>query len=153
MNIIRKTPNESGAYPAPQTWYGESSPVGYAVIADGVDMADFYAHNGFVKLTIEAIEHTKKVEKIVVVEKTREVESEDGTATETYYEDEVQTVDEVYTVDTVTAYESNTEAWEAWKESLPDPAEEEPSEEEDTAAMLVDHEFRLTMLELGLSEY
>ena len=30
---------------------------------------------------------------------------------------------------------------------------EEPSEEEDTAAMLVDHEYRLTLLELGLSEY
>lgn len=153
MNIIRKTPNASGAYPAPQTWHKETPPEGYAVIADGVDMADFYAHNGFVTLTIEAIEHTRQVEQIVTVEKTREVESEDGTATETYYEDEVQTVDEVYTVDTVTAYEPNTEAWEAWKESLPDPAEEEPTEEEDTSAMLIDHEYRLTLLELGLSEY
>ena len=27
-----------------------------------------------------------------------------------------------------------------------------PSQEEDTAAMLVDHEFRLTLLELGLTE-
>ena len=32
-------------------------------------------------------------------------------------------------------------------------AEDVPTEEEDTAAMLIDHEFRLTMLELGLSEY
>lgn len=28
----------------------------------------------------------------------------------------------------------------------------EPTEEDDTAAMLVDHEYRLTLLELGLTE-
>ena len=53
---------------------------------------------------------------------------------------------------TVTAYTPNMDAWEAWKASLPEPEPEQPTEEEDTAAMLVDHEFRLTMLELGLSE-
>lgn len=31
-------------------------------------------------------------------------------------------------------------------------AEVEPSEEDDTASMLVDHEYRLTLLELGLTE-
>lgn len=31
-------------------------------------------------------------------------------------------------------------------------AEPEPSEADDTAAMLVDHEYRLTLLELGLTE-
>lgn len=30
--------------------------------------------------------------------------------------------------------------------------EDEPSEADDTAAMLVDHEYRLTLLELGLTE-
>lgn len=34
----------------------------------------------------------------------------------------------------------------------PEPADVEPSEEDDTAAMLVDHEYRLTLLELGLTE-
>lgn len=34
----------------------------------------------------------------------------------------------------------------------PEPVEPEPTEEDDTAAMLVDHEYRLTMLELGLFE-
>ena len=34
-------------------------------------------------------------------------------------------------------------------ETLPDP---EPTAEEDTAAMLVEHEYRLTLLELGLME-
>lgn len=34
---------------------------------------------------------------------------------------------------------------------LPD-TQTEPTQEEDTASMLVDHEFRLTLLELGLNE-
>lgn len=34
-----------------------------------------------------------------------------------------------------------------------DGAEYIPTEQEDTAAMLVDHEYRLTLLELGLTEY
>ena len=48
----------------------------------------------------------------------------------------------------VVSYEPNLDAWEEWKNSLPTPEEEEPTAEEDTAAMLVDHEYRLTMLEL-----
>lgn len=51
--IIKKKPNPSGAYPAPQTWNAETPPNGYAVISDAVDMADFYAYSGFVTLTIE----------------------------------------------------------------------------------------------------
>jgi len=38
---------------------------------------------------------------------------------------------------------------------MPEPAPEptpEPTEEDDTASMLVDHEYRLTLLELGLVE-
>lgn len=41
---------------------------------------------------------------------------------------------------------------EADREALSVP-DDTPTEEEDTAAMLIDHEFRLTLLELGLSEY
>ena len=65
MIIIRKNPNPSGAYPAPQTVNMKAPPNGYAVIADAVDMADFYAHNGFVTLTIEddiVIAYTPNVE-------------------------------------------------------------------------------------------
>lgn len=123
MKIIQKTPNPSGAYPSPCSWNNQIPPNGYAVIADTVDMADFYAHNGFVTLNIEAIEYTRQVEQIVPVEKTREVEGE------------VQTVDEKYTIDTVTAYTPNVEAWEAWKASLPAPSEPEPSTEERIAAL------------------
>lgn len=54
--------------------------------------------------------------------------------------------------DTVTVT-PNVEAWEAWKASLPaaepDPR---PTAEEDRDAMLVDHEYRLTLLELGVTE-
>lgn len=53
MNIIRKEANLSGAYPAPQSWRGTVPPTGYVLIPDSVDMTDFYAHNGFVVLTIE----------------------------------------------------------------------------------------------------
>lgn len=51
MNIIRKEPNASGAYPAPQSWNGNKPPVGYAVI--DLDMTEFYSYNGFVILAIE----------------------------------------------------------------------------------------------------
>lgn len=115
MLIIKKEHNLHGAYPAPQTWSDQMPPDGYAVIADTVDMADFYTHNGFVTLTIEAIEHTRQVEQ--------------------YVEDEVQTVDEVYTIDTMTAYEPNIEAWEAWKASQPTPSEPEPTTEERITAL------------------
>lgn len=52
--------------------------------------------------------------------------------------------------DTVTAYTPNVEAWEEWKASLPAPEEPVPTFEEDATAMLVDHEYRLALLEVGL---
>ena len=109
MKIIQKTPNPSGAYPAPQTWTSPNIPTTHAVIPDTMDMTEFYEYNGFVRLRIIG--------------------------------------------DTVIKITPNIPAWTAWKNSLPEPTEPEPTEEEDTSAMLIDHEFRLTMLELGLSEY
>ena len=51
----------------------------------------------------------------------------------------------------VTDIEPNVEAWEEWKATLPtEPTETEPTAQDDTDAMLVDHEFRITMLELGV---
>lgn len=52
--------------------------------------------------------------------------------------------------DTVTEYAPNVEAWEEWKASLPAPEEPVPTFEEDATAMLVDHEYRLALLEVGL---
>lgn len=41
----------------------------------------------------------------------------------------------------------------SFSEPVPVPEDEmEPTEADDTAAMLVDHEYRLTLLELGLTE-
>ena len=51
MNIIRKEPNASGAYPAPQTWNSNVPPSGYVII--DLDMTEFYSYNGFVLLAVE----------------------------------------------------------------------------------------------------
>jgi hypothetical protein len=54
----------------------------------------------------------------------------------------------------VTGMTTNTTALEAYRASLPeptDPVEPEPTEQEDNDAMLVDHEYRLTLLELGVN--
>ena len=98
MKIIPAAPNPSGAYPPIQDGNISAVPEGMAIWPDSLDTADFYAHNGFVTLTVEQV---------------------DG-------------------VDTVTAYESNTEAWEAWREaeaSKPAP-EPEPKGLEDRVAAL-----------------
>ena len=49
--------------------------------------------------------------------------------------------------------EPNTETWEVWKASLPtESTKSTPTAQDDTDAMLVDHEYRLTLLELGITE-
>lgn len=45
-------------------------------------------------------------------------------------------------------FETETFRWVKQSEPVPAP----PSEQEDTAAMLVNHEYRLTLLELGLMD-
>ena len=51
----------------------------------------------------------------------------------------------------LTNIEPNTDAWEEWKATRPaEPTEPEPTAQDDTDAMLVDHELRITMLELGV---
>lgn len=128
MHIIRKIANVSGAYPVPQNWDSITPPNGYAAIADTVDMADFYTYNGFVTLTIEAIEHTRMVDKIVTVGKTREVEKtrmvektrevketfindngeeETITVAEPYWEEEVYYEDETYYEDEIQTVEES----------------------------------------------
>ena len=66
------------------------------------------------------------------------------------------TVETIDGAPTVTACVPNVEAREAWKASLPPAVEPEPvgtpDAQEDIDAMLIDHEFRLTLLELGLTE-
>ena len=112
MKIIQINPNPSGAYPSPNNWGNQTPPNGYAVIADTVDMADFYAYNGFVTLTIE---QTKVGEAIS-------------------FDEENEPITPIY-ADTVTAYTPNIEAWEAWKASLPAPSEPEPTTEDRITAL------------------
>ena len=52
--------------------------------------------------------------------------------------------------DIVTAFTGDTQAWEDWQASLPPEQPPTPTPQEDTDAMLVDHEFRLTLMELGV---
>lgn len=54
----------------------------------------------------------------------------------------------------VVSLEVNQEALDAYLAEHPEEPDQEaePSEADDTAAMLVDHEYRLTLLELGLTE-
>ena len=53
--------------------------------------------------------------------------------------------------DTVTSVTINQEAYDAYQASIPEPEPEKPTEEDDVNAMLVDHEYRLTLVELGLN--
>lgn len=52
--------------------------------------------------------------------------------------------------DVVTSVTINQDAYDAYHESLPEPIPPEPTEEDDMNAMLVDHEYRLVLLELGI---
>ena len=56
MKIIPTTPNPSGAYPPIQDGNFSAVPEGMAVWPDSLDTADFYAHNGFVTLTVEQVD-------------------------------------------------------------------------------------------------
>lgn len=53
MQIIKSTPNESGAYPSIQSWDGAAPPDGYYQVADTCDTSAMQTHAGFVTLTIE----------------------------------------------------------------------------------------------------
>lgn len=56
MKIIPAAPNPSGAYPPIQDGNFSVVPEGMAVWPDSLDTADFYAHNGFVTLTVEQVD-------------------------------------------------------------------------------------------------
>lgn len=112
MKIIRQTANPSGAYPSPQDWSGQKIPEGMALWPDDLDTADFYAHNGFVALTVEQVE-------TVIGQQEVEVPGEEDGAPG------VELQDVTAVLPTVTAYAPNTEAWEAWtaEHPAPDPLE------------------------------
>lgn len=51
----------------------------------------------------------------------------------------------------VTAFTPDAEAWERWQAEHPVP-EPQPTAEEDRDAMLVDLEYRMTLMELGVTK-
>ena len=142
MKLVYINPNPSGAYAPIQEGNFSAVPEGIAIWPDALPTDDFYAYNGFVTLAIEQVE-TVVDQEIVLVP-----------AAEEGGEPTAQLRDVTAMIPTVTACTPNTEAWEAWKASLPDPVEPvaEPTAQDDTDAMLIDHEYRLTLLELGVTE-
>ena len=56
MIIILKEAFENGGYSNMQTWDNLPIPETHALWPDTLDTTDFYAHNGFVVLTIEQVE-------------------------------------------------------------------------------------------------
>lgn len=145
MDIINL--NKPGESYSIQSWPDSFTvPDGCAVVPEELDRDIFYAHNGFMVLTTTTEEyvtgnHKEPKEVTTTNESGEEI-------TETVYE----TVDEKTSVTIVTDWAPNLEAWEAWKASQPEPVEPEPSAQDDTDAMMIDHEYRLTLLELRLTE-
>lgn len=143
MDIINLHP--PGKSYSIQSWPdGFAVPDGCAILSDGLDKSVFYAHNGFMKLTTTTEERVTGSH-----EEPKEVTTtnEDG---EEVIETVNETVEDTITVAIVTAWEPDLEAWEEWKASRPEPVEPEPSAQDDTDAMVVDLEYRLTLLELGV---
>lgn len=120
MNIIQTYPNANGSRPPLQDWNKPEAPAGYTALSDGLDTAVFYEHNGFVHLTIEDVALPINGDKS---------------------NNEVKRL--------VTSMTANTEAWEAWKASLPPEPDPEPTVEEITLDLMADHEERICMLELN----
>ncbi len=142
MKIVYINPNPSGAYAPIQEGNFSSVPEGMAVWPNALPTDDFCAHNGFVTLAVEQVETVVGQETVTVP------------AAEEGGEEIHELRDVTAMIPIVTACTPNTEAWEAWRASLPDQVEtvDEPTAQDDTDAMLVDHEYRLTLLELGVTE-
>jgi len=142
MKLVYQNPNPSGAYAPIQEGNFSAVPEGMAVWPDSLSTADFYVCGGFVTLAVEQVE-TVVGQEIVTTPATEEGGKPVA---------ELRNV--VVMIPTVTACTPNTEAWEAWRASLPGPVEpvDEPTAQDDTDAMLIDHEYRLTLLELGVTE-
>lgn len=123
MHIICLTPVEEGVYNDHSAEHITMPPEGWAYIPEDMPLPSTFPRLGSIEA--EEVTYIREVE----------VQTEDGTGTET----------QEYKMLTVTAMTEGT---------LPEVIEEEPepTAQEDTDAMMVDHEYRLTLLELGLFE-
>ena len=142
MKLVYQNPNPSGAYPPIQEGNYSSVPEGMAVWPDTLPTDDFYAYHGCVTLVVEQVATVVGQQEAVVPPET-----EDGEPTTVMQDVTVM-------IPTVTACTPNTVAREEWRASLPEPAEavDEPTAQDDTDAMLVDHEYRITLIELGIDD-
>ena len=146
MWIVNLTPNPNGSHNDHRADHITAVPDGWAMIPDDFTVPSTFP---FVGIEAEDVTFYREVEVEKEVIKTREVETfdEEGnpiTITEEYTETETVTEEVPYTVHTVVAMTEGV---------MPEPVPEgetTPSFEDDTAAMLVDHEYRLTLLELGI---
>lgn len=120
MKLVYTNPNPSGAYPPIQEGNFSSVPEGMAVWPDDVPTDVFYAHNGFVTLSLAAQE-------IVTGQEEVSLPTEEGE------EPVVQLRDVTSTISVVTACQPNLEAWEAWKEEQAAQVPGEPDQPEPTA--------------------
>lgn len=155
MKIVEVQALSNGAH-RNQTGEFSTIPDGWALIPEDMTIPASFP---FVGIEAEEVTHYKDNYVMQDVTKTREVPvlddegnptfNEDGdpvTTTEEYTEQEMVNVPEPYTILTVTSMTEGVK---------PEPGKEwefGSSAEDDLASMLVDHEYRLTLMELGLAE-
>lgn len=147
MHIICLTPLAPGVYNDHKAEHITAPPEGWAYIPEDFPLPATFPRLG--SLEVEEKTCTRAVEAEREVTKRRPVESFDEAGDpiivmEEYTEMETVTEEREYTMFTVTAMTEGT---------LPEPSEEgaAPDAQADTDALLIDHELRLTLLELGLS--
>lgn len=107
MWIINLTPNENGAYCNTQTWTKEIPPEGFAEVR--CDTSVLYEYNGFV--TFETMQESVKLADNSAVELEENVKTDKI----------AETVENIVQITVVIGMLPNVEAWEAWKNSLPEP--------------------------------
>lgn len=162
MKLINNTPDQIGNYGVIQTSALNYVPEHMAVWPDELETQTYAQYMGFVTMEFETVEPAPMVTEEEPAEAETAVEAVDvSDEVEEVAESEPMVEPELDTEGTgepvalylrVVSYAGNQEALEAYLATLPEPVEPEPTEEDDTAAMLVDHEYRLTLLELGLTE-
>ena len=145
MWIVNLKSNANGSHNHRSANHITSVPDGWAMIPDDFAVPDTFP---FVDIEAEELSYEREVEVMREVTKTREVETIDAegkpiTVPQEYTEMERVTERHPYEMMTVTKMTPGV---------VPEPVERvpEPTAADDTAAMLVDHEFRLTLLELGV---
>lgn len=145
MYIIKKEPNPDGSRPPMQSWDGVTAPEGYALCPDNFhDIFYSTSPSGFVHVVTE-----EQVVNQIAGTVTEEVRDENGEIKEVE-----KTVITDITTDVVVSMAVNQTAIDAYiaAHPEPEPVEPEPSVQDALIAQTVDIEYRLALLESGLTE-